>query len=92
MKFLQAFKMAFKAIFSNKMRSFLTMLGIIIGVLSVTVLVAVGQGSTSQVTERISSLGTNMITVSVRSPRSVNLTLEEIQALRELAEASAHAH
>ena len=50
MKFWQEVKMAFKAISSNKMRSFLTMLGIIIGVLSVTVLTAIGQGSTAAVT------------------------------------------
>lgn len=82
MKWTQAFKMALMAIQGNKMRSFLTMLGIIIGVLSVTVLVAVGEGSTSAVTSQISSLGTNMITVSVTSRRSVNLELEEIEALR----------
>lgn len=52
MKLWQAIKMAFKAIASNKMRAFLTMLGIIIGVLSVTVLIAIGQGSTVQITDR----------------------------------------
>jgi putative ABC transport system permease protein len=42
MKFMQAFKMAINAIMANKMRSFLTMLGIIIGVFSVTALITVG--------------------------------------------------
>jgi putative ABC transport system permease protein len=82
MKILQCLKMAMSAILANKMRSFLTMLGIIIGVLSVTVLVAIGQGSTSNVTSRISSLGTNLITVRNTNPRVMHLTLDEIEALR----------
>ena len=69
-------------ILSNKMRSFLTMLGIIIGVLSVTVLVAIGQGTTSDITNRISSLGTNLITVRNNARRIVQLDLEDIEALR----------
>ena len=82
MKILQCLKMAMNAILANKMRSFLTMLGIIIGVLSVTVLVAIGQGTTANVTSRISSLGTNMITVRNTNPRVMQLTLDEIEALR----------
>ncbi len=82
MKWTQAFKMAFRAISGNKMRSFLTMLGIIIGVLSVTALVALGEGSSSAVTDQITSLGTNMITVSVRSQRDVHVKLEELMELR----------
>ncbi|MDO4547494.1 MAG: ABC transporter permease [Clostridia bacterium] len=82
MKFVQALKMALKSIASNKMRSFLTMLGIIIGVLSVTVLTAVGQGTTAQVTEQITSLGTNMITVQNRAIRQVRLELEDLEELR----------
>jgi len=50
MKITQAIKMAFSAILSNKMRSFLTMLGIIIGVLSVTLLVGIVQGASDSVT------------------------------------------
>ena len=82
MKFWQEVKMAFKAISSNKMRSFLTMLGIIIGVLSVTVLTAIGQGSTAAVTEQITSLGTNLITVQNRAVRQVRLELDDIMALQ----------
>lgn len=81
MKIIQAFKMALKAITGNKMRTFLTMLGIIIGVLSVTVLVAVGQGTTSAVTDQITSLGTNLITVNLNARRAVRLELEDVQAL-----------
>ncbi|MGI6173832.1 MAG: ABC transporter permease [Christensenellales bacterium] len=82
MKFIQAIKMAIKAIAGNKMRSFLTMLGVIIGVFSVTVLTAVGQGSTASVTEQITSLGTNMITVQNRAVRQVQLKLENLEKLR----------
>jgi putative ABC transport system permease protein len=82
MKILQSLKMAMSAIAANKMRSFLTMLGIIIGVLSVTVLVAIGQGSTSEITSRITSLGTNLITVRNNARRMVQLDLEDIEALR----------
>ncbi len=82
MKVLQCLKMAVSAILANKMRSFLTMLGIIIGVLSVTVLVAIGQGSTSDITSRITSLGTNLITVRNNARRIVQLDLDDIESLR----------
>lgn len=55
MMLYQSMKMAFKSILSSKIRAFLTMLGIIIGVSSVIALVAVGQGTTSQITESLSS-------------------------------------
>ncbi|MEH7495482.1 ABC transporter permease [Neobacillus niacini] len=57
--------MALKSIKGNKVRAFLTMLGIIIGVSSVIVMVAIGQGSTKEVQDQIGSLGTNVLTVSV---------------------------
>ena len=66
---IETVKMAFKAIWGNKVRSFLTMLGVIIGVMSVTVLMAIGQGTTSSVTDSISSLGTNMISVTIQTRR-----------------------
>jgi len=83
MNLSQGFKMAFASIFSNKMRSFLTMLGIIIGVFSVTVLVALGQGATSEVTESISSMGSNLVTVNIMSRRNYDITMEDISALSE---------
>ena len=61
--------MAFKAISGNKIRSFLTMLGVIIGVMSVIVLIAIGQGTTASVTESISSMGTNLLTVTIQTRR-----------------------
>ncbi|MFC5653550.1 ABC transporter permease [Paenibacillus solisilvae] len=61
----QAFKMAFKSILANKMRSLLTMLGIIIGVAAVIALVGVGQGATKNVTDQVQSLGTNLLTINI---------------------------
>ncbi len=64
MNLSQSFKMAIKSVSSSKMRTFLTMLGIIIGVCAVIVLVSVVQGSTGSITESIESLGANSISVS----------------------------
>ncbi len=64
MNLSQSFKMAIKSITASKMRTFLTMLGIIIGICAVIVLVSVVQGSTGKITESIESLGANSITVS----------------------------
>ncbi|PGA93063.1 ABC transporter permease [Bacillus wiedmannii] len=57
--------MALKSIRANKIRAFLTMLGIIIGVSSVIVMVAIGQGSTKEVQDQIGNLGTNVLTVTI---------------------------
>jgi len=57
-------KLAWQSILKNKMRTLLTMLGIVIGVGAVIVMVAVGQGAQSQIEASISSLGTNLIVVS----------------------------
>ena len=65
----QTISMAFKAISGNKIRAFLTMLGVIIGVMSVIVLVSIGQGTTASITESISSMGTNLLTVTIQSRR-----------------------
>jgi len=81
MKLTQAFKMAFMAIASNKMRSFLTMLGIIIGVTSVSMLISLGQSTTTQVTSRISSLGSNLLSVSIRTSKATYLNEKDIASL-----------
>ena len=70
MRLLVILKVAFKSIFKNKMRSFLTSLGIIIGVCSVIVMVGVGQGSQQKIEDSISSLGTNLILVFPNFSRS----------------------
>ncbi len=63
MKLINLFKIAIAAIKRNKMRSFLTMLGIVIGVAAVIAMLAIGQGSNASIRETISSMGTNLINV-----------------------------
>ena len=63
MKLIKILKIALQSIFKNKMRSSLTSLGIIIGVCSVIVMVAIGQGSQEKIEEQINSLGTNLLMV-----------------------------
>ncbi|NNM95375.1 MAG: FtsX-like permease family protein [Bacteroidia bacterium] len=63
MKILQLFIIAFRSLNKNKLRSFLTMLGIIIGVASVIAMLAIGQGSKKSIESSISSLGVNTIIV-----------------------------
>lgn len=60
----QNIKMALISIKSAKLRSFLTMLGIIIGVFAVLIMIAIGDGVKAQVTGQVSSLGTNLLTVT----------------------------
>ena len=60
---MEAFGMAVRAMASHKLRTFLTMLGIIIGIASVVSVVALGQGSQQTVLENISSIGTNTINI-----------------------------
>ena len=64
MLFSESFQMALTSLYANKMRSLLTMLGIIIGVAAVIALVSVGMGVRSNVTNSIASLGSNMLIVS----------------------------
>ena len=66
---LQSLIIALESLWANKMRSILSMLGIIIGVGAVIAIVSVGTGSTQQVTSRIANLGSNMITVYPRTVR-----------------------
>ena len=63
MSILNLFKVAIRAIFSNKFRSFLSMLGIIIGVAAVIIMMAIGQGSKESVRANLSQMGTNVITI-----------------------------
>ena len=62
MKFGVATSSAMEALFSNPMRSLLTMLGIIIGVGSVMIMMSIGEGARAQIEAQISSVGTNMLT------------------------------
>ncbi len=70
MKASRLINIAGKSILKNKMRTLLTMLGIIIGVGAVIVMVAVGQGAKSEIQRRIDNLGTNMIVVT---PAALNM-------------------
>jgi len=63
MEFTENFKAALDGINTNKMRSFLSMLGIIIGIVAVITVVSITQGSQESISERIRGLGTNLITV-----------------------------
>ena len=89
------FKIALKALTNNKMRAFLTMLGIIIGVASVITMIAIGQGSKKSIQAQISEMGSNMIMIHPggdrrggvrRDPSEMQtLKLENYQALRNEA-------
>lgn len=80
MKLKQSVKMAWSAILSNKMRSFLTMLGIIIGVCSVTLLISIVQGGTGNITDSMDELGGDQIIVSVMDTHK-KLTYHELKSL-----------
>ena len=76
MSFRQAFKMAVKSIVGKKMRSFLTMLGIIIGVAAVVIMVSVIQGQNQQWMKYILSQGTNRLSVEAYSGNGTNISDE----------------
>lgn len=69
MNIFECIRIALRGLVSNKMRTALTMLGIIIGVGVVILVVAIGQGATQRVTETVNSLGTNLLTVRSGSSR-----------------------
>jgi putative ABC transport system permease protein len=82
MKLTKLFKVALSSVWNNKMRSFLTMLGIIIGISSVIILVGIGQGAQKKVSDQIESLGTNLITVNITGNRTAAITEEELTELK----------
>ena len=88
---MESILMAFKAIRSNKMRSFLTMLGIIIGVLSIVVLTAIGQGTNAEIIKNIEGMGTNLLSVTVRARRNNPVTLDSIQKMASSSDSVAYA-
>jgi putative ABC transport system permease protein len=91
MNVIEIISTALRSLFANRMRAFLTMLGIIIGVAAVIALMGVGQGASAAITSQIQSLGTNLLFVSpgssstngVRSATgsAVTLTLDDAYAL-----------
>jgi len=66
-KFLSILKVSLKNIKSNKLRSSLTMLGLIIGIASVIILVGIGNGASNSVKSQVQSLGTDILTVNIAS-------------------------
>jgi putative ABC transport system permease protein len=97
MKLFNLIRIAFKALQRNKLRAFLTMLGIIIGVAAVIAMVAIGQGSKQSIQDQLSSMGSNMITIRPNSNQTVGggarldatslqtLTVEDIKAIQSQA-------
>lgn len=75
---IQSWKMACRSISGNKLRAFLTMLGIIIGVMALVILVSITNGATSSVTDKINSLGSNLLTVTIEDDKNHPVTLETL--------------
>lgn len=96
MNVINLIRIAFRALLRNKLRAFLTMLGIIIGVAAVIAMVAIGQGSKESIQSQLSSMGSNMITILPSSNvaggarlggSAVNtLTIDDVKAIRKQAE------
>ena len=84
MNFTNLLKIAFRALINNKMRAFLTMLGIIIGVASVITMIAIGQGSKVSIQKQISEMGSNMIMIHPGGDRrgGVRRDPSEMQTLK----------
>ncbi len=84
MNTINLFKIAIRAIAGNKTRSFLTMLGIIIGVGSVITMLAIGQGSKLSIQQNIAEMGSNMIMINPgadRGPGGARMSADEMQTL-----------
>ena len=84
-KTISIFKEALKNIVSNKLRSSLTMLGLIIGIMSVILLVGIGTGATTNVTSSVKSLGTGTLTVSINSESDTTLEYEQIDDFKKIS-------
>lgn len=95
MNYSNLFRIAIRALIRNKLRAFLTMLGIIIGVASVIAMLAIGEGSKVNITKEMSSMGTNMVMVmpnmqrrggvSLGAASSMALKYSDVEAIRNEA-------
>ncbi len=83
MKLLRIVKIAISNILANKLRSSLTMLGLIIGIASVIVLVGIGEGSTTSVESQVKSLGTDVLTMTINSS-DYSLEYEDLDEVLEI--------
>lgn len=87
--FLQSVKMAWHAVTVNRLRTFLTMLGIIIGVVALIVLVSIADGATTSVTDEISGMGSSYLTVTINDDKENPLRLSEMSDLSRPDEVAA---
>lgn len=82
MNFKQSFRMAIRSLLASKMRSFLTMLGIVIGVGAVIIIVSIVGGVTKDITDQFESMGTNLISVNIMGRNTArSVSVEEMEAL-----------
>ncbi len=98
MKLFNLIRVALKALKRNKLRAFLTMLGIIIGVGAVIAMVAIGQGSKKSIQDQLSTMGSNMLTIRPNSNQTPgggarldastvqSLTLDDVKAMQTQAQ------
>ena len=84
MNITNLFKIALRAIAANKLRSFLTMLGIIIGVASVIAMLAIGQGSKQSIQQNIAEMGSNMIMIHPGQDRGPGGARQDASAMQSL--------
>jgi putative ABC transport system permease protein len=85
MSLFELIRLALSRLRTSRLRAALTMLGVIIGVASVVALVGVGQGTTSNITNRLSSLGTNLLTISPTGNSTTHpLTLDDATAVSQI--------
>ncbi len=82
MNFFNLLKIAYKALLRNKVRSLLTMLGIIIGISSVIAMVSLGQSSQISIQGQISEMGTNLIMVMRASQRQGGVNIGSGRGMR----------
>ena len=87
--FLQYVKMAWHAVTVNRLRTFLTMLGIIIGVVALIVLVSIADGATTSVADEISGMGSSYLTVTISDDKENPLRLSEMSDFAEPDEIAA---
>ena len=84
---IMSFRMALRSIGANKLRAMLTMLGIIIGVAALVVLVSLVNGATTSVTDAVSSIGNDLLTVTISDDKGDPVHLEDLDTwVREMKE------
>ena len=78
---VETFRQAIQNVWSNKLRTFLTMLGIIIGVMAVIVIVGLGNGMTRSMRDSFSAMGTNTLSINIWGYGSRTVTVEDVYAI-----------